>query len=172
MRLDFRNPALSRRMNAIVQNCARSVIRANLADLHDRFGVEAEEINPAYTSQTCSACGYADKMNRSSQARFRCLWCGNTLHADCNAARNIRRRRASLIGSVFQQKDAVLGEIVRAFSERRVRALRPGRPGAKGCPADLRETNPYFGGAKPVAARSSGRRKAIQKSLEALPFVA
>lgn len=171
-RLDFRNPALSRRLNAIVQNCGRSVIRAKLADLRDRFGVAAEEVNPAYTSQACSACGYVDQLNRPSQARFRCLWCGHTLHADCNAARNIGRRRASPIGSVFQRKDAVLGDVVRAFSERRVRSMRSGRPGARGCPADPRETNPYFGGVRPVVARSSGRRKAIQKSVEALPLVA
>ncbi len=171
-RLDFQNPALSRRLNRLIQNCGRSVIRAKLADLHDRFGIEAEEVNPAYTSQTCSVCGYVDKNNRPSQARFRCLWCGMEMHADCNAARNIGRRRASPIGSVFQRKDAVLSEVVRAFTERRVRAMRSGRTGARGCPADPRETNPYFGGARPVVARSSGRRKAIQKSAEALTLVA
>ncbi len=117
-RLDFQNPALSRRLNRLIQNCGRSVIRAKLADLHDRFGIEAEEVNPAYTSQTCSVCGYVDKNNRPSQARFRCLWCGMEMHADCNAARNIGRRRASPIGSVFQRKDAVLSEVVRAFTER------------------------------------------------------
>jgi putative transposase len=170
--LDFQNPALSRHLNRLIQNCGRSVIRAKLADLHDRFGVDAEEVNPAYTSQTCSACGYVDKKNRPSQARFRCLWCGNTMHADCNAARNIGGRRAVSIRSVFQRKDAVLGEVVRAFTERRVRALRSGRTGARGCPADPRDANPYFGGVRPIVARSSGRRKAVQKSVEALPLVA
>ena len=56
-RLDFRNPALSSRLNRIIQNCGRAVIRAKLADLQDRFGVTSEEVNPAYTSQTCSCCG-------------------------------------------------------------------------------------------------------------------
>ena len=158
-RLDFRNPALSRRLNAIVQNCGRSVIRATLADLHDRFGVVAKEINPAYTSQVCSACGCVDKNNRPSQARFRCLWCGHALHADRNAARNVGQRRALAIGSVLQRKDAVLGEVVRAFSERRVRSLRSGRPGARDCPADPRDANPYFGGVRPVAARMSRKAK-------------
>jgi len=27
-------------------------------------------VNPAYTSQTCSNCGYVDKKNRKSQAAF------------------------------------------------------------------------------------------------------
>lgn len=151
-RLDFQNPALSRRLNRIIQNCGRSVIRAKLTDLHDRFGVEAEEVNPAYTSQTCSACGYVDKNNRPSQARFRCLWCGMKMHADCNAARNIGRRRASSIGSVFQRKASVLGVLVEGFTarhpltERRPLPSGRGRSGARVCPADPRGTNPYFGG--------------------------
>jgi len=185
-RLDFQNPALSRRLNRLIQNCGRSVIRAKLADLHDRFGVEAEEVNPAYTSQTCSACGYVDKNNRPSQARFRCLWCGNTMHADCNAARNIGSRRAAPIGSVFQRKAAVLGALVEGFAarhppaERRPLPSSRGRSGARGYPADPRDANPYFtaqakpvaGGARPVVARSTGRRKAIQKPVASPALVA
>ena len=49
------------------------------------------EVNPAYTSQTCSECGHADKENRKSQARFRCVSCGYASNADTNAAMNIRR---------------------------------------------------------------------------------
>ena len=46
-------------------------------------------VNPAYTSQTCSACGVADRDSRRSQAEFRCVACGHTQNADINAARNI-----------------------------------------------------------------------------------
>ena len=49
------------------------------------------EINPAYTSQTCSHCGHAEKENRKSQARFLCVSCGFASNADTNAAMNIRR---------------------------------------------------------------------------------
>jgi transposase len=48
-----------------------------------------ERINPAYTSQTCSACGTVDREARESQAVFRCRSCGHTEHADVNAAKNI-----------------------------------------------------------------------------------
>ena len=119
-RLNFQNPALSRRLNRIIQNCGRSIIRAKLSDFQDRFGMTSEEVNPAYTSQTCSCCGYVDKKNRPSQSTFRCLWCGSTMNADVNAARNIRQRRALPIGSVFQSKASVLAELVRQFRERRV----------------------------------------------------
>ncbi len=49
------------------------------------------EVNPAYTSQTCSECGHVDKANRKTQARFQCVSCGFASNADTNAAMNIRR---------------------------------------------------------------------------------
>jgi putative transposase len=49
------------------------------------------EVNPAYTSQTCSHCGHTDKENRKTQARFNCVNCGFVSNADTNAAINIRR---------------------------------------------------------------------------------
>lgn len=49
------------------------------------------EVNPAYTSQTCSHCGHVSSKNRQTQASFKCQnkLCGLTLHADHNAAINI-----------------------------------------------------------------------------------
>jgi putative transposase len=52
-------------------------------------GGKVIEINPRYTSQICSCCGYKDSANRKSQEHFECLQCGFTLNADYNAARNI-----------------------------------------------------------------------------------
>lgn len=48
-------------------------------------------VNPAYTSQTCSACGNVDKKSRISQADFVCTSCGTILNADVNASQNILR---------------------------------------------------------------------------------
>ncbi len=92
-KLDFSSPALSRRMNRLVSNCGRSVIKAKLVDLSERFGITSDEVDPAYTSQTCSSCGHAHRSNRSGDV-FRCRRCGLYLHADVNAARNIRQRRS------------------------------------------------------------------------------
>ena len=154
-RLNFQNPALSRRLNRIIQNCGRAVIGAKLVDFKDRFGITSDEVNPAYTSQTCSCCGYVDKRNRPSQGTFRCLWCGQRMHADVNAARNIGWRRALPIGSVFQSKASVLADLVRQFGERRVLST---RSGGRGSTADPRSTNPYFGGERTKSARMSKSR--------------
>jgi IS605 OrfB family transposase len=40
-------------------------------------GVPVVYVDPAYTSQRCSACGHADKKNRPDQATFSCTSCGS-----------------------------------------------------------------------------------------------
>ena len=48
-------------------------------------------VDPAYTSQTCFACGAVHAESRDDR-RFECMTCGHADHADLNAAANIRRR--------------------------------------------------------------------------------
>ncbi|MFF3441673.1 RNA-guided endonuclease InsQ/TnpB family protein [Streptosporangium sp. NPDC002721] len=57
-----------------------------------RAGVAVVYVDPAYTSQECSACGHVDKRNRPDQETFSCTSCGFAEHADVNAARNIASR--------------------------------------------------------------------------------
>jgi len=55
-------------------------------------GVKVRLVDPAYTSQTCSACGHCERANRQSQASFLCKQCGFCSNADYNAALNISRQ--------------------------------------------------------------------------------
>jgi len=57
--------------------------------LQDKAPGRVEKVNPAFTSQRCSACGQVDRDSRESQAVFRCTACGFACHADVNAAKNI-----------------------------------------------------------------------------------
>lgn len=59
--------------------------------LEERGGALAR-VPPAYSSQTCSACGVVDAASRKSQAAFVCVDCGFADNADTNAARIILRR--------------------------------------------------------------------------------
>lgn len=54
-------------------------------------GIEFLLVNPAYTSQTCSCCGFISKKNRKSQEKFKCISCGLSENADLNAALNISK---------------------------------------------------------------------------------
>ncbi|XVQ07665.1 RNA-guided endonuclease InsQ/TnpB family protein [Spirillospora sp. CA-255316] len=82
----------------------RGILAGGWGMLVERLGHKAPgrvyRIDPAGTSQRCSACGVRDREARESQARFRCRSCGFACNADVNAARNIAheaRRKAGLV---------------------------------------------------------------------------
>ncbi|WP_041390661.1 RNA-guided endonuclease InsQ/TnpB family protein [Polaromonas sp. JS666] len=49
-------------------------------------------VEPAYSSQTCAACGHVAAENRKSQALFKCVACGHAANADLNAAQVLLQR--------------------------------------------------------------------------------
>jgi putative transposase len=51
-------------------------------------GIAVSYVDPAYTSQTCSACG---EVGNRSRHRFSCTMCGIFAHSDRNAARNLAK---------------------------------------------------------------------------------
>ncbi len=53
-------------------------------------------VNPKYTSQTCSECGYKEKSNRNGN-KFKCRRCGYELHSDLNASLNIAQLGKSFL---------------------------------------------------------------------------
>ncbi|HWS36506.1 MAG TPA: transposase [Actinoplanes sp.] len=65
-----------------------------------RAGVPLVQVDPRYTSQTCSKCGHRDSRNRPDQATFICRSCGVVAHADVNAAVNIASRGVDGWGAV------------------------------------------------------------------------
>lgn len=75
-------------------------------------------VDPAYSSQTCAACGHVDAANRKSQSVFKCVACGYEVNADVNAAQVVlQRAKASwAAGHAVQTEDssaAACGEAVR-----------------------------------------------------------
>jgi putative transposase len=69
--------------------------RRQLAYKTEYYGSQLRLVRPAFTSQTCSACGHRDPASRPGCGRmFACTACGHQAHADLNAARNIERMAA------------------------------------------------------------------------------
>ncbi|MCU4754518.1 transposase [Halobacteria archaeon AArc-curdl1] len=58
----------------------------------EMYGIEVEQLSPAYTSQRCSSCGFTHKNNRRSKHQFVCQKCEYELNADYNASKNIARK--------------------------------------------------------------------------------
>lgn len=57
-------------------------------------GVRITRVSAAYTSQSCSLCGFIHRNNRNNE-KFRCMNCKYETDADINAAVNIRNRGAN-----------------------------------------------------------------------------
>jgi transposase len=76
-------------------------LRAFIAYKARAAGVRLVLVDPAYTSQTCSRCGHCERANRKSQAKFLCVSCGFSAHADVNAAVNIAVRTGAMKGEFY-----------------------------------------------------------------------
>jgi putative transposase len=117
--LDFRSGGLSRKLNRILSRAGRGAVRKKLSSLSEDTGVLITEVNPAYTSRECSGCGFASELNRRTQKKFRCVFCGKTCNADHNAAETIGRRRSVFDdGLLWRSKEAVLAAVDQRFRQR------------------------------------------------------
>ena len=70
----------------------REILATGWGDLRRMLEYKAARVvvvNPAYTSQTCSACRNVDARNRRAQPEFCCVACGHESNADINAALNV-----------------------------------------------------------------------------------
>lgn len=116
--LDFRNSRLSRTMNRILRRAGRGAVKRKLQDLTDNQGITITVVNAAYTSQTCSNCGYVSRGNRPTQPDFRCKCCGLKLNADINASHNILARRSREDGWRRIGRRRILATLLREHDER------------------------------------------------------
>lgn len=92
----------------------RQLIRQAAESKAQEVGMVVAEVDPAYTSQTCSRCGLRGIRRRH---RFTCPSCGHEAHADVNAAVNIRNRYTVLRdggSSVSRPRSPDADEVLRA----------------------------------------------------------
>lgn len=82
---------LSKRMNRLLRRFGQRYFTNTLHELQAFHGFTVEEVDPAYTSQTCNRCRFTHRANRDRN-RFTCLACGHVAHADVNAAKNLHGR--------------------------------------------------------------------------------
>jgi putative transposase len=71
-----------------IADAAWSAFFAQLSSKAEEAGRAFVKVNPAYTSQTCSRCGYRQKMPLSERV-YHCPCCLLAIDRDLNAARNI-----------------------------------------------------------------------------------
>ena len=76
-------------MRKWLSNWSYSDLESKLAYKCQKNGIRVEFVDARYTSQKCSVCKTIDKASREGN-RYICRHCGNNMHADTNAAINIR----------------------------------------------------------------------------------
>jgi transposase len=81
-----------RSLNESVADASFGELRRQLEYKGKLYGCKVVAVDPRYTSQMCSCCGFTKKENRKSQSSFECVSCGFTENADVNAAINILSR--------------------------------------------------------------------------------
>jgi len=79
------------KLNYGINDAGWASFAKKMVDKAESAGREIVFVNPAYTSQTCSKCGFVSTENRNG-IYFKCLDCGFKIHADKNAAINIKTR--------------------------------------------------------------------------------
>jgi len=84
-------------LNRVILNASWHQFATILAYKMEERGGQVVTVPARFTSQTCAACDDVDARSRESQARFVCVSCGHTDHADINAAIVIKRRANSAL---------------------------------------------------------------------------
>ena len=107
-KLNFISPNLSKRLNRLISKFGKREIENKFSSTSEELNTKITYVNPAYTSQECSRCGYIDKGNRKSQEEFKCKLCNLSLNADINGAKNIFKRSSLKEVSVYRSKKQVL----------------------------------------------------------------
>lgn len=87
-------------LNRSLLDVSPRMIRTMLEYKAQWYGSRIVALDPAQTSQCCSACGTVDAASRISRSNFVCTGCGSIFDADVNAAKNILRLGISPTGGL------------------------------------------------------------------------
>jgi putative transposase len=86
-----------RALNRLIRDCSWGNLKQKIQSVAEKFGCITLDVNPQFTSQTCSHCGHVEKANRKKE-RFLCLNCGFLADADIQASVNIGKKGINILG--------------------------------------------------------------------------
>lgn len=93
-------------LNKSISDAAWSMFRRVLSRKAARADRQVMEVNPAYTTQDCSGCGYRPEKEHRKKLKDRwhfCPICGLSLDRDLNAAINILKAAVEILGITVGQ---------------------------------------------------------------------
>jgi putative transposase len=89
----IKNPKLAKS----IADASWSMFFRHLQAKAEEAGRQVVRVNPAYTSQTCSACGHRQSLPLSVRV-YECLHCGLVIHRDHNGSKNILAEALEAVG--------------------------------------------------------------------------
>jgi putative transposase len=116
-KLDIRGKAKSKKLSRRISLWARRTLNKRVEFLASAGGSCREQVNPAYSSQTCPDCGYVHRDNRRGDA-FQCQHCGHVDDADRVAAHNLKARYGDAQIFLWTPKERVKAILLDRFNAR------------------------------------------------------
>jgi hypothetical protein len=107
----------ARRMNAYLYASNLAHIPAQLAWGAAKRGIRARKVKSAYSSQECHCCHLVSRQNRPNQQTFCCMVCGQSRHADVNAAENLVSRFHDHELAVCKDRQAIKALLARRHQD-------------------------------------------------------
>jgi putative transposase len=95
--LAVRNLVKNPRLAKSIADASWSMFFSHLLDKAEEAGRVVVRVNPAYTSQVCSACGHRRTMPLSVRV-YECPHCGLVIHRDHNGSLNILAGALEAVG--------------------------------------------------------------------------
>lgn len=116
-KLDFRGKAPSKDISRRVSYWHRATLKDRFEFKASAAGCRREQVNPAYTSQTCPRCGYLDRANRKGDV-FQCLKCEHRGLSDQIAAQNLKSRYFDRVITLYTPKETVKEILLKRYNAR------------------------------------------------------
>ncbi|MEO7202993.1 MAG: transposase [Candidatus Tumulicola sp.] len=101
-----RNVRAKSGLNRVLLDASIGLLQQMIESKAEEAGIAVAAVDPRYSSQTCSRCGHVASESRRRR-RFACVACGFSVHADINAALEMRRRAQSVLAG----RGAVLADL-------------------------------------------------------------
>jgi putative transposase len=89
--------AAKRGLNRVIADAAWGELKLKTKAVAEKLGLIYLEVNPRFSSQECSCCGYISPLNRDNE-KFLCEECGYVADADIQASVNLLDRGLKTLG--------------------------------------------------------------------------
>ena len=119
--------AAKRGLNQVIADAAWGELKLKTKAVAAKLGLIVAEVNPKFSSQQCSCCGYISPLNRDKE-KFLCEECGFFSDADIQASYNLLNRGLKTLGISPSQLREVLPKVTLRNSETKTSSGLPDEP--------------------------------------------